>query len=403
MMRTHSHAPVPFALPDIGQEEIDAVTEVLRSRWLTTGKRCQQFEAAFAEAVGADHAVALNSCTAALHLSLEAYRVREGDLVFMSPYTFAASAEVVRYLRATPVFVDIDPATLNIDVERLRTAVVASAEAGLGRPKAVMPVHLGGVPCDMPAIRTLAAEHGMHVIEDAAHAFPAARDGAAVGGLREGEPGTACFSFYATKTITTGEGGMLTTGDAEIAARARMMSLHGLSRQAWTRYEDGGSWVYDIVAPGFKYNLTDLAAALGLVQLQRAEQMRLRREAIAARYSSAFADLPGLAVPTVPAGVTSAWHLYVLRVGDGRSSRPRDELAANLTRSGIGCSVHFIPLHLHSYYAETYGYRPGDFPLALRESQRSVSLPLASSLTDDQVGSVIAAVRSSVTESARHG
>src|SRR5690625_1006836 len=268
---------VPFAVPDLGDAEIDAVVEVLKSRWLTTGKKSRDFEERFAEAVGASHAVALNSCTAALHLSLEALDIGAGDRVYMSPYTFAASAEVVRYLDATPVFVDIDPATLNIDVQRLRMAVEQDLDQQRGRPAAVMPVHIAGVACDMDAIWHLTREKGMAVVEDAAHAFPATFNGRPVGAVPERIRGTACFSFYATKTLTTGEGGMVTTEDADVADRIRTMSLHGLSRQAWSRYEAGGSWAYDIVAPGYKYNLTDVAAAMGLVQLDRASEMLARR------------------------------------------------------------------------------------------------------------------------------
>ena len=381
---------VPFALPDIGQGEIDAVVDVLRSRWLTTGEQCRRFEEAFASAVGAAHAVALNSCTAALHLSLEALGVQAGDRVFMSPYTFAATAEVVRYLDATPVFVDIDPVTLNVDTQLLRDAVVRGE--GSGRAKVVMPVHIAGVPCAMDDIWSLAREHGLAVVEDAAHAFPSAYRGRAIGSMRADVAGSVCFSFYATKAITTGEGGMLITEDLELADRARSMSLHGLSRQAWTRYAEGGSYAYDIVAPGFKYNMTDIAAAMGLVQLARAEEMRARREAIAAAYTNAFAEIDAFECPTVPPDITHAWHLYLLRLNAGASALERDDFIKALNARGIGTSVHFIPLHLHSYYVKQYGYTPEDFPIATRQFQRTISLPIYSAMSDDDVTRVIDSV-----------
>ena len=383
---------VPFAVPDVGEAEIDAVVEVLGSRWLTTGKKCRDFEERFAESVNATYAVALNSCTAALHLSLEALGVTAGDRVYMSPYTFAATAEVVRYLDATPVFVDIDPVTLNIDVSKLREAVERDLDGQRGRPRAVIPVHIAGIACDMDEIWRLARDTDIAVIEDAAHAFPAHYAGRSVGSIPEGIRGTACFSFYATKTLTTGEGGMVTTEDPEVADRIRTMSLHGLSRQAWSRYESGGSWAYDIVAPGYKYNLTDVAAAMGLVQLDRAREMLDRRRQIARAYNAAFSDSDGLDCPIVPKHRNSAWHLYVLRLNRGISPVGRDDLVQHLNRDGIGASVHFIPLHLHSYYRDAYDLKPFDFPQSLREYERSLSLPIYSAMSDTDVEKVIDSV-----------
>jgi dTDP-4-amino-4,6-dideoxygalactose transaminase len=387
-----SEKPLPFALPDIGQAEIDAVTDVMRSRWLTTGQQCRQFEEAFATAVGATHAVALNSCTAALHLSLEALGVCDGDLVFMSPYTFAATAEVVSYLRATPVFVDVDPVTLNIDPAQLRAAVASRMDGRSGRPRVIMPVHIAGVPCAMDELWALAREYDLAVVEDAAHAFPASYQGRPIGRVPDGIAGSVCFSFYATKTITTGEGGMLVTEDPALADRARSMSLHGLSRQAWARYADGGSWAYDIIAPGFKYNLTDVAAAMGLVQLARAEAMQARRAEIAEAYNAAFAELAGLECPSVPTGTETAWHLYLLRLDDDLRLG-RDGFVRRLTALGIGTSVHFIPLHLHSYYVQQYGYRAEDYPVAAAEFRRVISLPIYSAMSDADARRVIAAVK----------
>jgi len=385
------HLPVPFALPDITEAEIAAVVEVMRSRWLTTGAQAREFERRFAAAVDAPHAVALNSCTAALHLALEGLGVGAGDLVYVPTYTFAASAEVVRYLGATPVLVDVEPETLNLDPDALREQVKSDLERGRGRPAVILPVHFAGVPCEMPPLWDLAREHGLAVVEDAAHAFPAARDGRSVGDLPGDVRSAACFSFYATKTITTGEGGMVVTRDEALAERMRTMSLHGLSRQAWNRYAEGGTWRYDIVAPGYKYNLTDLAAAMGLVQLDRARRMRDRRAEIAASYDSAFSDLP-VEVPVVPCGAESAWHLYVLRV-DPDAPHERDRVISALSESGIGTSVHFIPLHLHSYYQATYGYAPDDFPVATAEFGRALSLPVYSAMTDADVDRVIGSVR----------
>lgn len=382
---------VPFALPDIGEREIAEVVDTLRSLWITTGPKARLFEERFAKAVGGSHAVAVNSCTAALHLALEALGVETGDRVYMSPYTFAATAEVVRYLGATPVFVDIEPETLNIDLAKLADRLADDSRLFPGRAKAVMPVHIAGVPVEMNAVWDLARKYDLAVVEDAAHAFPAERDRITVGWMPEDIRGAVCFSFYATKTITTGEGGMLVSRDPHLADRARGMSLHGLSRAAWSRYEAGGSWRYDIMAPGFKYNLTDVAAAMGLIQLDRAEEMRTRRQRIASKYQQAFHHRVELRLPSVPASTTSAWHLYVVRA---ENQVARDSLIAHLTEEEVGSSVHFIPLHLHSYYRDTYGYEPDEFPVATAEFQKAVSLPIYSSMTEPQVDRVIDVVSS---------
>lgn len=380
---------VPFALPDITEDEIDAVVGVLRSRWLTTGTQVRAFEEEFAAAVAAPHALALNSCTAALHLSLEALGVSTGDTVLLPPYTFAASAEVVRYLGARPIFVDVDPTTANLDVTQLNDAFERAA--AVGEAKAIMPVHFAGVACDMDEIWSFARQHDLAVVEDAAHAFPSSYFGQPVGHIPQGVRGTTNYSFYATKTITTAEGGMVTTHDSELDERMRVMSLHGLSRQAWNRYA-GGSWKYDIVAPGFKYNMTDLAAAMGRVQMSRAVAMSKRRAEIAQRYSEAFAPLDLFECPRVPAGREASWHLYSLRLAPGQSEQQRDNFIEGLKRRGISASMHFIPLHLHSYYRDTYGYAAEDFPVALDIYRRSLSLPIYSSMTEKEVEAVISAV-----------
>jgi dTDP-4-amino-4,6-dideoxygalactose transaminase len=372
---------LPFARPDIDDEEVREVTEALRSGWVTTGPKTKQFEQEFAAAVGAKHAVALNSCTAALHLSLEAVGVGAGDEVITTPYTFAASAEVIRYFDARPVLVDVDAETLNIRSELIEPAITA-------KTKAIIPVHIAGVAADLDPILATARRHGLSVIEDAAHSFPTRYKGRMIGSVGH----LTCFSFYATKTITTGEGGMITTDDDALAERCRIMSLHGISKDAWKRYTAEGSWYYEIIAPGYKYNMTDIAAALGLAQLRKAERMFRRREEIARSYTEQFASIPELQVPTTPAYSTHAWHLYMLRLNMERLSIDRATFVQRLREHNIGVSVHFIPLHLHPYYRETYGYVPADFPVAYREYLREISLPIYSTMSDDDVDSVIAAV-----------
>lgn len=378
-------ATIPFHRPSIGDREKAAVMAVLDSGWLTTGERTVQFEAAIAERLGVRHAVAVNSATAALHLALEALGVGPEHEVIVPAYTFAASGETVRYLGARPRIADIDARTLNLSVETIAAQVRPAT-------KAIQVVHMGGLVADMAPIMAYARERGLAVVEDAAHALPASR-----GGRQAGAWGDAnALSFYATKTVTTGEGGMLTTDSDEVADRARVMRLHGISRDAWKRYSAGGNWFYEIEDVGFKYNMTDIAAALGLVQLDRAEEMRLARERVAGRYDELFGR-PGLAdlvdLPAhAPAGDVHAWHLYPLRLRSERLKVTRDAVIEALKTDGIGTSVHFIPLHLHPYYRRTYGYAAGDFPVAEREYGREISLPIYPDLTDSEIERVVAAV-----------
>ena len=376
---------LPFAAPSIGPEEEAEVLDALRSGWLTSGPKVKQFEEEFAARVGTKHAVAVNSCTAALHLALEAVGVESGDEVLTTPMTFAATGEVIRYLGATPVLVDIDPVTMNID-----PAALAAAAKKAWHAKAIIPVHIGGLMCDMDAIGAVAKEHGLRVIEDAAHTFPSTYKGRMVGTISD----VTCFSFYSTKTITTGEGGMATTADEDLAERMRMMSLHGISKNAWTRYTKSGSWQYEILSPGFKYNMPDLAAALGLAQLRKAETFHRRRIEIARRYNDAFSQIRDLVEtpPDAPSGDLHSWHLYVLRLHLDRLTISRDDFVEELRAANIGTSVHFIPLHLHPYYRETYGYEPGDFPNAYQSYLRSISLPIYPKMTDADIDSVIDAV-----------
>jgi perosamine synthetase len=372
---------IPFHAPSVGEEEIAEVVDTLRSGWLTTGHRVQRFETEFAAAVGARHAVALNSATAALHLALEAIGLRSGDEVIIPTYTFAATGEVVAYFQARPVLVDCRADTLNVDAATIEPFITP-------RTKAIIPVHIAGQACDMDGIWALARQRRLKVVEDAAHALPTTYRGRLIG---TGSDAVA-FSFYATKTITTGEGGMVTVDDDALAARIRMMSLHGLSHDAWNRYAVGGSWHYDIVEFGFKYNLTDLAAGLGLHQLKRIHEFLARREQIAAMYRQAFGGLETCTVPEVASYGTHAWHLYILRLNLPALRVGRDDVIRALRERGIGTSVHFRPLHLHSVYQQRLGYRPGDFPVAEREYERAISLPIYPGMRDEDVAVVSSAV-----------
>ena len=371
-----------FAKPDFGEAEFNAVREVLESGWITTGAKTRAFEAEFAKAVGAKHAIAVNSCTAALHLALEAVGLTAQDEVITTPYTFAASAEVIRYFGAKPVFVDVDRRTTNIDPAQVARAITP-------RTKAVIPVHMAGLAVDLDPILDVCRDRGIAVVEDAAHSFPSTYKGRMIGAIGD----FTCFSFYATKTIATGEGGMICTDDDEHAQRCRLMALHGISRDAWKRYTAEGSWYYEVIAPGFKYNLTDIASALGLVQLRRTEEMVARRTAIAKRYSEAFARSDAFELP--PEGSADnrhAWHLYMLRLHLDRLTIDRAAFIEELKRRNLGVSVHFIPLHTQPYYRDLYGFKPEDFPVAYGEYLREISLPIYSKMTDEDVERVIGEV-----------
>ena len=372
---------LPFHRATIEEAEINAVLDVLRSGWLTTGPRAREFETAFARYVGASQAVAVNSCTAALHLALAAIGIGEDDEVIVPTMTFAASGEVVLYLKARPVLVDCDADSFHIDPEGIERAITS-------RTRAILPVHYAGQACDMDAILEIARRHGLRVIEDAAHALPSRYAGRMVGTLGD----ITCFSFYATKTLTTGEGGMVTTENEEYADRMRILSLHGISRDAWKRYTAEGTWRYDILEAGFKYNLTDIQAALGLAQLARCDAMRDARAAIAARYNEALTSLEAFETPSVPPNVEHAWHLYVVRVNAAALRINRDRVIEELKERGIGTSVHFIPLHLHSLYQRHLGYQAGDFPNAERQFERAISLPIYPAMTNADAERVIGAL-----------
>lgn len=385
MSDRHKADFIPFAKPSIGEEEIAEVSQCLRSGWVTTGPMTRRFEADFAARIGARHALAVNSATAGLHLALEAIGVGPGDRVAVPVHTFTASAEVVRYLGADPLFVDVEPDTLNLDARCLEQALSRH-----GPVKAIMPVHFAGQACDMDAISDIAQRHGSELVEDAAHSFPTTCSGRLIGTIGK----ATVFSFYATKTITTGEGGMVVTDDDALAARIKVMRLHGISRDVFDRYSSNKpSWFYEVIAPGFKYNMTDVAAALGVHQLRRADEFRSRRESIAKRYDAAFRDLP-VDLPAVrrPAD-THAWHLYVLRLRIGVLDITRDEFIVGLAETGIGTSVHFIPLHLQPYWRDRYALRPEDFPVASEQFRRIVSLPIYPAMTDGDVARVVQAVK----------
>ncbi len=379
---------IPFFRPAIGEEEIESVVGTLRSGWLTTGPKVRAFEEQFAAHVGAEHAVAVSSCTAALHLALEAVGVRPGDRVVVPTLTFASTAEVVIHLGATPVLADVRGDTYGMDMDGLEDLIERH------RPKAIVPVHYAGQPCDMDRLAEIAVRHGVAVVEDAAHALPARYRGVSIGGISD----LTCFSFYANKTITTGEGGMVTTNSRELADRVRLMSLHGISKDAWKRFSAEGSWYYEILEPGYKSNMTDIAAALGLCQLTRCEDFWLRRQEIAARYNAAFADVPQIVTPCVADDVQHAWHLYVVQLELERLTIDRAGFISKLNAAGIGASVHYLPLHQHPLYRVRYSYDPDDLPVAWRLHDRIVSLPIYPRMQDSEVKAVCEVVRSIVEE-----
>ena len=391
---------LPFSTPSIEQGEIDEILDTLRTTWITTGPKVKRFEEEFARYIGCKHAVAVNSCTAALHLALEAIGIREGDEVVTSPMTFASTAEVVRYFNARPVFCDISAETMNIDVDMLEAIVRKKCEEGnRNRLKAIIPVHYSGYPCEMDAITKMAMKYDLKVVEDAAHAFPAYYHGRMIGKIGD----ITCFSFYATKNITTAEGGMITTEDDEWADRCRIMRLHGISKDAWKRYTADGSWYYEITAPGYKYNLTDLAAALGLAQLKRVDALWKRRVEIARIYDNGFKGVTEIERPRLienekaegiadDKGTRHSWHLYVIKLNPDLLRIDRNVFIEELKKKGIGTSVHFIPLHIHPYYRDLYGYKPEDFPVSYGVYRRIVSLPIYPKMTDGDVERVIEAV-----------
>lgn len=369
-----------FSPPLIGQEEIDEVIDTLRSGWVTTGPKAKKFETQFAERLGAPAALALNSCTAGLHIALKTLGIGPGDEVITTAWTFAATVNVIEHVGATPVIVDVEPSTLNMDMESLERAITE-------KTKAVMPVHFAGHPVDMDTLEDLASRYDFHIIEDAAHAIGADYCGRPIGS--SGHP--TAFSFYATKNLVTGEGGML-TGSAEFLDEARSISLHGMSREAWGRYKHGGKWAYDVVSPGFKYNMSDIQAALGIGQLRRFDAMQSRRHEIVGQYQQAFESLGVFDLPISQPHIKHAWHLYVLRLKRGALAIDRDRFIEELNGRNIGTSVHFIPIPHHSYYKKKYGWRLEDYPVCADSFIRALSLPLNPTMTESDVADVIEAV-----------
>jgi dTDP-4-amino-4,6-dideoxygalactose transaminase len=379
-----------FARPDIGQEEIDEVADTLRSGWLTSGPKVARFEEGFRAITGASHAVALSSCTAGLHLALLAAEIGPGDEVITTPLTFAATVNVILHAGATPVLADVSLEDYCLDPEQVAAKITPQT-------KAIIPMHYGGQPCRMDELLALARERGLRVIEDAAHALPAQYRGKAVGGLSD----AAVFSFYPIKNITTGQGGMLTTNDEQLAEQVRLLSLHGLSKNAWNRYSEGGSAEYQVLAPGFNYSMTDIQAAIGIHQLEKLAAFQARREQLVAQYDDAFADLPEVVRPPRRDDSVHAWHLYAIRVETAGLTISRAQFIEELRQRGIGTSLHFIPIHFHPYFREHLGWRDGDFPATEKVYAGLVSLPLYPRMTDEDVERVSAAVHEILEQTRR--
>ncbi len=369
----------------IGHEEIEEVVACLKSGWLTTGPRVKQFETDFAKFIGAKFAVAMNSCTAALHLALEAIGLKENEIVIVPTMTFAATAEVVRYFNAIPVFADCLEDNYCIAPDAVRNLCEQIENGGKvkglprkhGRIRAIIPVHFGGAPADIPALAKIARKFGATIVEDCAHACPSFYTNSKGKLVKAGsEADVACYSFYANKTITTGEGGMATTNNPEYEDRMRIMSLHGISRDAWKRFTASGSWRYEVVAPGYKYNMPDIMGALGIHQLKKADLFMRQRAKIAGLYTRLLKKLDGIVLPSEKPGTISSWHIYPARILKGRNNVERDEFIERMKEAGIVPSVHYIPLHLHKYYRDKYGFGDGDFPVSEKLSSECVSLPI---------------------------
>jgi len=373
---------LPFALPLIGKKEIGEVIDTLKSGWLTTGVKTKKFEEEFKTFVGVKYALAVNSCTAALHLALIALDIKEGDEVIVPTMTFTATAEVVTYMKAKPIFTDCNQDTFLIDSKEIEKKITK-------KTKAIIAVHYGGQSCDIDAIIKIARKHKIKVIWDAAHSLPTFCKGKNIGQF----PDIVCFSFYVTKTITTGEGGMAVTNNKKYAEKMRVASLHGLSRDAWNRYKKGGSWYYDVVMPGFKYNLTDIASSIGIHQLKKANLFLEKRTAIAKAYNNAFKGIQGIKpLYVVPYG-EHAWHLYVIRINKKLFGIDRDTFIKKMSENNIGTSVHFIPLHLQVYWKKTYNLKSKDFPAMTKAYEEIVSLPIYPKMTKRDIKKVIYVIK----------
>lgn len=373
---------LPFCIPEIGEEEINEVADTLRSKWITHGKKTILFEEMFKNYIGCKHALAVNSCTSALHLSLVCAGIKAGDEVITTPFTFVATANVIVHQGAKPVLVDIQPDTYNLDPAKIEEKITK-------KTKAIIPVHYGGHPCDMDEILKIAKKHNLIVIEDAAHAVGASYKGKKIGTIGD----FTCFSFYANKNLTTAEGGMITTNNSEWAKKLKTMRLHGISANAWNRYSSEGSWFYDVLYAGYKYNMNDVLAAIGIQQLKKFERMQKRRNEIAKRYNEGFKDTPELILPAARTYVEHAWHLYPVRLKDGTLKISRNEFISELKKENIGTSVHFIPVHMHQYYKKTFGFKEGELPVAENAYRQIISLPIFPSMTDSDINDVLSAVK----------
>lgn len=378
---------LPYSVPLLEDDDINEVVDTLKSGWVAKGPRTIEFEKRFAEYTGAKYAIAMNSATAALHIALIAGGVKPGDEVITTPITFAATVNTIIHVGATPVFVDVDPNTFCIDANKIEAKIT-------DKTKAIVPVHYTGHACDMDKIRAIAEKYNLFVSEDAAHAIDTYYKGDLIG--KKGD--CASFSFYATKNICTGEGGMLTTNREDIAEKARVISTHGMSKAAWNRYGKGGSWRYDIEYPGHKYNMFDIQAALAKTQMNKLEFMQDRRKEIVKKYEEAFSHLDGIKLPPEAEYTTHSWHLYVVRLDLDKLTIDRDKFIELMAEANIGTSVHFIPVHLMSYYRENYGYKEGDFPVAESYFDTILSLPLYPKMNDDDVEDVINAVTNIIKE-----
>jgi len=378
---------LPFHQPSIDKEEIKEVLDTLKSGWLTTGPKVKKFEEKFAKFIGVKYAIAVNSCTAALHLALAAIGLKRGDEVIVPTMTFAATAEVVRYFDAKPVLADIEPDTLLIDPHEIERKITK-------KTKVVIPVHYGGQACDIDTILQIARRYKLKVIWDAAHSLPAKYKRRIIGTF----PDITCFSFYATKPITTSEGGMITTNNKKWADKIQILSLHGISKNAWKRYTTTGSWYYEIIYPGFKYNLTDIAASIGVAQLKKCNPFLQKRKKIANLYNQAFRNLPEIKTPVIKKYNTHAWHLYVIQLNLEKLKINRDQFIEELKKRKIGVSVHFIPLHIHPYYRKKYGYKAKDLPNAYIAYKRIISLPIYPKMTQKDIQDVIWAIKDIVNK-----
>jgi dTDP-4-amino-4,6-dideoxygalactose transaminase len=386
---------LPFALPSIDEEEINEVIDTLKSKWITSGPKTKIFEQQFAKYLGVKHAIAVNSGTAALHLALESIGVGKGDQIITSPFTFTATAETIRYLGAEPIFIDIEEDTFNIDVSRIEQ-FLENANLDTSRIKSILPVHYGGQACEMDKIMDLALRYNCSVIEDAAHALPTTSNGKMIGTIGD----ITCFSFYATKPLTTGEGGMAVTQNDALADRMITMRLHGINKDIFDRYTSTkADWFYEVVAPGFKYNMSDIAAALGIQQLKKVDNFQKRRRYIAKCYNEAFINLPEIESPCVKFSMNlHSWHLYVIKLNLDLLQIDRSQFILEMKNRGVGTSVHFIPLHIQPYYRERYNFKPSDFPNSYRVYQKIVSLPIYPKMTDDDIEKVISAVKNIVAK-----